>query len=51
MDDQPVTLWTMRREGEEIAWFAPEAIAGLAMPPLDYPLAEALLATLRQKSR
>ena len=39
------------REGEEIAWFAPEAIAGLAMPPLDYPLAEALLATLRQKSR
>jgi 8-oxo-dGTP diphosphatase len=30
------------REGEEIAWFAPEALDGLAMPPLDYPLAAAL---------
>lgn len=30
------------REAETIAWHAAEAIAGLAMPPLDYPLAEAL---------
>jgi 8-oxo-dGTP diphosphatase len=30
------------REGEEIRWFAPDALDGLAMPPLDYPLAAAL---------
>ncbi|MCT2400996.1 NUDIX domain-containing protein [Novosphingobium sp. HK4-1] len=30
------------REAEAIAWHAPEAITELAMPPLDYPLAEAL---------
>ncbi len=30
-------------EADAIAWFAPEEIAGLAMPPLDYPLARALL--------
>ena len=29
-------------EGEEIAWFAPEGLAGLPMPPLDYPLAAAV---------
>jgi 8-oxo-dGTP diphosphatase len=30
------------KEAEAIAWHAPGAIAQLAMPPLDYPLAEAL---------
>lgn len=35
------------RAGEEIAWFAPEALADLAMPPLDYPLAEAVRAQSR----
>ena len=30
------------RDGEEIRWFALEEIGGLAMPPLDYPLAKAL---------
>jgi len=29
--------------GEEIGWFAPEQLAHLAMPPLDVPLAQALL--------
>lgn len=29
-------------EGEEIGWFAPSALARLAMPPLDYPLAAEL---------
>lgn len=29
-------------EGEAIAWLRPDAIAALAMPPLDYPLAEQL---------
>ena len=29
-------------DGEEIGWFAPKALAGLAMPPLDYPLAQSL---------
>ena len=31
------------RDGEAIAWFRGEEIAELPMPPLDYPLAEALL--------
>jgi len=31
------------RDGEEIAWFRASGLADLAMPPLDYPLAEALL--------
>lgn len=35
------------REGEEIRWVAPDA---LAMPPLDYPLARALVTALRQNS-
>lgn len=29
-------------EAADVAWVAPGAIAGLRMPPLDYPLAEAL---------
>lgn len=29
-------------EGEAIGWFAISAVAGLDMPPLDYPLAHAL---------
>lgn len=35
-------------EGEAIAWFAPEALASLAMPPLDVPLAQGLLAALKK---
>lgn len=31
-------------DGEEIAWFAPEAVLSLDMPPLDVPLVQALLA-------
>jgi 8-oxo-dGTP diphosphatase len=34
------------RDGEQIAWMARDELAGLAMPPLDYPLAEALSATM-----
>lgn len=30
-------------DGEEIAWFVPEEVLGLEMPPLDVPLARALL--------
>lgn len=30
------------RDAEEIGWHAPEKIGALAMPPLDYPLADAL---------
>jgi len=33
------------RVGEAIAWFEPDALPGLAMPPLDYPLVRALLRT------
>ena len=29
-------------DGEEIGWFAVSELAGLAMPPLDYPLARSL---------
>lgn len=29
--------------GDGLGWFAPDAIPGLAMPPLDYPLADALI--------
>ena len=38
--------WTGRPlclDGEEIAWFEPEALQDLAMSPLDVPLARALL--------
>lgn len=46
-----ITLYACRRwsgdpiciEGEEIGWIAPHDLASLAMPPLDYPLAEQLL--------
>ena len=31
-------------DGESIGWYAPRDIPTLAMPPLDYPLARALLA-------
>ncbi|MEJ2408818.1 MAG: (deoxy)nucleoside triphosphate pyrophosphohydrolase [Novosphingobium sp.] len=30
------------QEAEAVAWYPPDAIASLSMPPLDYPLAEAL---------
>lgn len=33
-------------EGEEIAWFAPPELSTLAMPPLDYPLARALVSAI-----
>lgn len=32
-------------EGEVIAWYPPAALSTLAMPPLDVPLARALVAT------
>lgn len=46
-----ILLYTCRRwrgepsclDAESIAWFAQEEIMGLPMPPLDVPLAEALL--------
>lgn len=38
-------------DGEEIRWFAFDELAGLAMPPLDYPLAEALIRAFRKNSR
>ena len=31
-------------EGQNMGWYALDALADLAMPPLDYPLARALLA-------
>jgi 8-oxo-dGTP diphosphatase len=31
------------RDAEEIRWVAPAELGGLAMPPLDYPLARALV--------
>ncbi len=34
-------------DGEQIAWFAPEALTSLAMPPLDMPLAKAVQLLLR----
>jgi len=33
-------------DAEELGWFACEELAGLEMPPLDYPLAEALVRAL-----
>ncbi len=46
-----VLLYTCRKwqgeplclDGEAIAWFSPEDLETLAMPPLDVPLARALL--------
>ena len=53
MPRQPhvILLYTCRRwqgeprclDGEAIAWVAPDALMALPMPPLDVPLAEALL--------
>lgn len=50
--DQPhvILLYTCRSwlgdpiclDGEEISWFAADALSDLAMPPLDVPLAKAL---------
>lgn len=37
-------------EAAEIGWYRPAAIAGLAMPPLDYPLAAALVRHLGEHS-
>ena len=31
-------------DAEELGWFAPDALSALAMPPLDVPLAQALMA-------
>ncbi|WP_407938158.1 (deoxy)nucleoside triphosphate pyrophosphohydrolase [Novosphingobium malaysiense] len=38
------------REAEAVAWYRPETIARLSMPPLDYPLSEALIRHLRADS-
>lgn len=37
-------------EGALLDWYPLEALAGLAMPPLDYPLAEALIRHLGRAS-
>nr|WP_281384394.1 (deoxy)nucleoside triphosphate pyrophosphohydrolase [Novosphingobium flavum] len=37
-------------EGEAIGWYAPGEVSALAMPPLDYPLAEQLEKVLGQGS-
>jgi len=34
------------RDAEELGWFEPGALADLPMPPLDYPLARALLGAI-----
>ena len=49
-----ILLYTCRRwdgeprclDGEQIAWVQPGDLAGLAMPPLDYPLARQLVKLL-----
>ena len=38
------------RDGEEIRWFSLDEIGGLAMPPLDYPLARALRQAMQSNS-
>lgn len=38
-------------EGEAVDWFAPETLADLAMPPLDYPLAERLCELLSKNAK
>ncbi len=35
-------------DAEEIGWFAPELLENLDMPPLDYPLARALVAAMQK---
>ena len=50
-----ILLYTCRRwsgepaclAGEELGWFAPAALASLAMPPLDIPLSRAVQLLLR----
>ena len=37
-------------EAQAVAWYAPAAIGALAMPPLDYPLAEQLVGVLAKQS-
>jgi 8-oxo-dGTP diphosphatase len=52
-----ILLYTCRRwsgqprsvDGEAIAWLAPGGFAGLAMPPLDVPLANAIARALAAK--
>lgn len=34
------------RDGEELRWFAPSALSGLEMPPLDRPLAQRLISLI-----
>jgi 8-oxo-dGTP diphosphatase len=34
------------RDGQGIGWFAPDELPGLEMPPLDYPLAHALISSI-----
>ena len=38
-------------DGEEFGWFCPDTLADLAMPPLDYPLAQALRRYLANGSK
>lgn len=38
-------------DGEEIAWIAADRLAGLAMPPLDYPLARQMLEYMAIEAR
>lgn len=35
------------RAAERLAWYLPDDLAGLSMPPLDYPLAKGLVTLLR----
>ncbi|HMO67848.1 MAG TPA: (deoxy)nucleoside triphosphate pyrophosphohydrolase [Novosphingobium sp.] len=47
-----VTAWAGEPQclpGARIDWFAPETVPSLAMPPLDYPLAEGLLKAMARK--
>ncbi|MFM5948061.1 MAG: (deoxy)nucleoside triphosphate pyrophosphohydrolase [Novosphingobium sp.] len=56
--DQPyvILLYTCRNwsgtpvclDGEEIGWFAPDQVQSLPMPPLDVPLARALLEMMKR---
>lgn len=34
------------RDDQQIGWFVAEALSGLKMPPLDYPLADALISSI-----
>lgn len=40
----------LAREHEAVEWFAPAAIRELRMPPLDYPLADALCSFLARRA-